>query len=107
MGAVSFGATASAYGLAQSTSQETTAEISQCRGVTGKVTDEKAYSVTTKGTTRVVLTEALPAGGAGAIAIAGVTGLVERISVTEENTGYKQAEITVTKSDASTQVAYS
>ena len=103
--AVAFGATAhAAYGLAQSTSQESTAEIAQCRGITGKVTDEKAYSVTSKGTVRVVFDGALPAAGTAATTVAGIAGIVERVSKTEENQGYTQAEVTVTKSDTSTQV---
>jgi len=105
--AVAFGATAhAAYGLAQTTNQEINVEIAQCRGATGKVTDEKAYSKTSKGTVRVVFDGALPAGGEAAVAVAGITGIVERVSKTEENTGYTQAEVTVTKSDSSTQVAY-
>ena len=92
------------YGVSQTQGYEETAEIAEARNATGAVTDQKAYSKTVKANATVVLTGSAPSAGASG-AVCGLTGLIESVRVTEQNTGYVQAEVTNTKSDSATQVA--
>jgi len=70
----------------------------------GVVTNEQAYSRTVKGQVTAVFTGTAPVAGGSATAM-GITGLVENVSITETNTGYQMADVTVTKADSATQVA--
>jgi hypothetical protein len=99
--AVSFGCTTASpsWGVANSQSSTATAEIAQARNAAGLVTNEQAYSRTVKNQCTAVFDGAVPAAGASAT-VFGSAGLVESVAVTENNTGYKMADVTITKSDA-------
>ena len=104
--AVSFGCTTASpsWGVANSQGSTGTAEIGQARNALGLVTNEQAYSRTVKSQCTAVFTGTAPTAGASAT-VFGNTGLVESVGVTEVNNGYSMADVTITKSDAATQVA--
>ena len=103
---VTFGCTTASptWGISNSQSSTGTAEIGQARNALGVVTHEQAYSRTVKGQCTAVFTGTAPAAGASA-SVMGITGLVESVSLTEANTGYQMAEVTVTKADSAAQAA--
>jgi hypothetical protein len=103
---VAFGCTTASpsWGVSNSQTVTGTAEIGQARNALGLVTNEQAYSRTVKGQVTAVFTGTAPAAGASATAV-GIAGLVESVAVTETNTGYQVADVTVTKADSATQVA--
>ena len=91
--------------VSKSQGSDATAEIGQCRNALGAVTNEQAYSRTVKSKVSGVLVGGTaPAAGSSAT-VFGNTGLVESVSIQEENTGYKMIDATITKSDGATQVA--
>lgn len=104
--AVSFGCVAASpsWGVANSQGSTGTAEIGQARNALGVVTNEQAYSRTVKSQCTAVFTGSAPAAGASAT-VFGNTGLVESVALTETNTGYQMADVTITKADGATQFA--
>ena len=105
--AVSFGVVVGAtcaYGTANSSELEATAEVAECRNATGAVTNEQAYSRTLTGRVTAVLTGTAPAAGSS-LTIHGQAGLCTRVKQIETNTGYAMVEAETQKKDSSTQVA--
>jgi hypothetical protein len=106
--ALTFGVTSGkAYGIFQRLQTKKTAEIADARGEDGKVSDQKAFSKEEQvtGSFLVVSGGSVPVIGASET-LFGLTGLVADVSEQAENTNYRSGEITVTKKDAATQVAY-
>lgn len=107
--ALTFGVptTSSAYGVFQRQQSRKSAEIADARGEDGKVTDQQAFSKEEQvtGSFLVIAGGTLPEPGASAV-LFGLTGLVTEITNQVENTNYKTGDITLSKKDAATQVAY-
>ena len=105
--ALSFGATASAYGLTQTTSKTETAAVAEARAETGKMNARKAYSVAKTYTQDLILTGSLPSAGT-LLSIGGMTNaVVEEINTSESNTGYSTGSLRVTQHDSETAAAIS
>jgi hypothetical protein len=105
--ALSFGVTSTGgYGVLQSLSTNGTAEIAEARNSTGKVTDQKAYSITQEATAEGLFDGDTIADPGTSLAVGGVTGLITNVGTTETNTEYKRVTVTVQKKDAATQAAY-
>ena len=104
--AVSFGVTSTGgYGVLQSLSESTTAEIAECRDEDGLVTNQQAYSRTAEATTEGVFDSDSLSGAGASLTIGTLTGLITSESFTETNTDYKRVTVTVQKKDSATQVA--
>lgn len=105
--AVSFGVVngvTCSYGTVNSAEKETTAEIANCRSAVGVITNEQAYSRTTRAKISGILTGSAPAAGTSQT-IYGQAGLATRVMEVETNTGYSTFEAECTKGDSATQVA--
>ena len=105
--ALSFGVTSTGgYGVLQSLSETGTPEIAEARNAGGKVTDQKAYSITKEATAEGIFDGDTIADPGTSLAVGNVTGLITNVSTTESNTDYKRVSVTVQKKDNATQAAY-
>jgi len=106
--ALSFGVTSTGgYGVLQSLSESSTAEIAEARDENGKVTDQKAYSKTNEATAEGIFDGDSVADAGASLTVGSLTGLITSVSKTESNTDYKRVSVTIQKKDAATQSAYS
>ena len=104
----SFGVTSTGgYGVLQELSENAKADKAEARDATGKVTDEKAYSVTKTASAVGVFDGDTPAEAGTSLTIGGLTGLITDVGTQEKNTDYKRINVAIEKKDSSTQVAYS
>ncbi len=108
MPGVVFGLTGTGgYGVLNSVRNSQSAEIAECRGTTGKVTNQQAYSITAESTSEGVFNGDTLANAGTSLTIGATTGLITSWEKTETNNGYQMISCTVQKKDSATQVAYS
>lgn len=107
--ATSFGVTSTGgYGVLQSVTTRSTAEIAEARSALGAVTDQKAYSHTKEVSFEAVYSGSDPAVAGTLLTIGGITnGVITSSETRETNTDYKRISCTVQKKDSATCVAQS
>lgn len=105
---LSFGVTSTGgYGVLQSATKTSTAEIADARNAEGKVTDQKAYSKTNEVSAEALFNGETLAEAGAELTVGGLAGLITNISKSESNTDFQRVSVTVQKKDAATLSAYS